>query len=681
MLKVKINNIDTEVEEGLTVIQACEKVGVEIPRFCYHEKLSIAGNCRMCLVEIEKSPKPVASCAMPVAEGMNIKTNTKLVEKARKGVMEFLLANHPLDCPVCDQGGECDLQDQSMYYGVDKSRFKENKRSVPEKYMGPLIKTQMTRCIHCTRCIRFATEIAGVPELGAIGRGEDMQITTYLEKAMQSELSANVIDLCPVGALTSKPYVFEARPWELKKTESIDVMDAVGSNIRVDTYGWEVKRILPRINEDINEEWISDKTRYACDGLQNQRLDLPLKKDASGKFIKSTWNEVFNILKEKIDKADKKKICGFSGDLVNMETLFIFKEFFNKILISDNIESRTRNTYLNSEKRENYLFNSSINGIEDSDFIFLIGTNPRFEATILNSRIRKSYLKNKIKIISLSDIGDLTYPYESLDGKTENIKKIIEGSHPISDDLKNSKRPIVIFGQSALKSKSAEYLFESMKNYLSKINKISKEWNSINIISENASTVGSFDLGIYKKSNDRNEILKKINDNFFDVIFLLGQDSLNINKKNEFIIYQGSHGDKGAEIADLILPGAAYTEQDGFYTNLEGKIQKAFKASFPPGSAKEDWIIINELAEKISGKKLFKDKNELDNAMLNFLKIFNEKDLNKESNNISNSSFIDEKIEIQNVDYYYSNPIARSSKTMFECRNQKINVKSTGTEG
>ena len=681
MLKVKINNIDTEVEEGLTVIQACEKVGVEIPRFCYHEKLSIAGNCRMCLVEIEKSPKPVASCAMPVAEGMNIKTNTKLVEKARKGVMEFLLANHPLDCPVCDQGGECDLQDQSMYYGVDKSRFKENKRSVPEKYMGPLIKTQMTRCIHCTRCIRFATEIAGVPELGAIGRGEDMQITTYLEKAMQSELSANVIDLCPVGALTSKPYVFEARPWELKKTESIDVMDAVGSNIRVDTYGWEVKRILPRINEDINEEWISDKTRYACDGLQNQRLDLPLKKDASGKFVKSTWNEVFNILKEKIDKADKKKICGFSGDLVNMESLFIFKEFFNKILISDNIESRTRNTYLNSEKRENYLFNSSINGIEDSDFIFLIGTNPRFEATILNSRIRKSYLKNKIKIISLSDVGDLTYPYEFLDGKTENIKKIIEGSHPISDDLKNSKRPIVIFGQSALKSKSAEYLFESMKNYLSKINKISKEWNSINIISENASTVGSFDLGIYKKSNDRNEVLKKLNDNFFDVIFLLGQDSLNINKKNEFIIYQGSHGDKGAEIADLILPGAAYTEQDGFYTNLEGKIQKAFKASFPPGSAKEDWIIINELAEKISGKKLFKDKNELDNAMLNFLKIFNEKDLNKVSSNISNSSFIDEKIEIQNVDYYYSNPIARSSKTMFECRNQKINVKSTGTEG
>ena len=611
MLKVKINNIDTEVEEGLTVIQACEKVGVEIPRFCYHEKLSIAGNCRMCLVEIEKSPKPVASCAMPVADGMNIKTNTKLVEKARKGVMEFLLANHPLDCPVCDQGGECDLQDQSMYYGVDKSRFKENKRSVPEKYMGPLIKTQMTRCIHCTRCIRFATEIAGVTELGAIGRGEDMQITTYLEKAMQSELSANVIDLCPVGALTSKPYVFEARPWELKKTESIDVMDAIGSNIRVDTYGWEVKRVLPRINEDINEEWISDKTRYACDGLQNQRLDSPLKKDASGKFVKSSWNEVFNLLKEKIDKTDKKKICGFSGDLANMESLFIFKEFFNKILNSENIESRAKNTYLNVEKRENYLFNSSIKGIEESDFIFLIGTNPRFEATILNSRIRKSYLKNKTKIISLSDVGDLTYPYEPLDGKIENIKKIIEDNHSVSDDLKKAKKPIIIFGQSALLSKSAEYMFESLKNYLSKNSKITDEWNSMNIISENASSIGSLDLGIYKISNDRNEVLKKLNDNFFEVIFLLGQDNLNFNKKNEFIIYQGSHGDKGAEIADLILPGAAYTEQDGFYTNLEGKMQKAFKASFPPGSAKEDWIIINELAEKISGKELFKDKNEL----------------------------------------------------------------------
>ena len=352
MFKVKVNNIDIEIEEGLTVLQACEQAGVEIPRFCYHEKLSIAGNCRMCLVEIEKSPKPVASCAMPVAEGMKIKTNTPFVEKSRKGIMEFLLANHPLDCPVCDQGGECDLQDQSMFYGIDKSRYKENKRAVPEKNMGPLIKTQMTRCIHCTRCIRFATEVAGVTELGAIGRGENMQITTYLEKSMESELSANVIDLCPVGALTSKPYVFEARPWELKKTETIDVMDAVGSNIRVDTYGWEVKRVLPRINEDINEEWISDKTRYACDGIKNQRLDTPyIKKE--GKFIETSWDLAFNHIVEKIKKTSSEKIAGLTGDLINMETLYIIKDFFQKTIKSKNLESRIDNFYVNDNDREN----------------------------------------------------------------------------------------------------------------------------------------------------------------------------------------------------------------------------------------------------------------------------------------------------------------------------------------
>jgi NADH-quinone oxidoreductase subunit G len=419
MLKLKVNEIEVEVEEGLTVLQACEKAGVEIPRFCYHEKLSIAGNCRMCLVEMEKSPKPIASCAMPAADGMVIKTNTPKIEKSRKGVMEFLLTNHPLDCPVCDQGGECDLQDQSMFYGIDKSRFKENKRSVPDKNMGPLIKTQMTRCIHCTRCIRFATEIAGVPELGAIGRGEDMQITTYLEQSIQSELSGNVIDLCPVGALTSKPYVFEARPWELKKTESIDVMDAVGSNIRVDTYGWEVKRILPLINEDINEEWISDKTRYACDGLSNQRLDTPYIK-YNGKFEKATWDEVFKIIKSKIKNTSKDKIAGFVGDLANMESSYIFKEFFNRTLDTNNYDCRTANYYTNIDERENYLFNSKINGIEDSDLIFLIGTNPRFEATILNARIRKSYVNNLTKILSLTDVGDLTYPYKTLRWKNKN---------------------------------------------------------------------------------------------------------------------------------------------------------------------------------------------------------------------------------------------------------------------
>ncbi len=680
MLKLKVNEIDIEVEEGLTVLQACEKAGVEIPRFCYHEKLSIAGNCRMCLVELEKSPKPVASCAMPAAEGMNIKTNTEFVEKARKGVMEFLLANHPLDCPVCDQGGECDLQDQSMFYGVDKSRYKENKREVSEKNMGPLIKTQMTRCIHCTRCVRFATEVAGVTEIGAIGRGEDMEITTYLEQSMQSELSANVVDLCPVGALTSKPYVFEARPWELKKTESIDVMDAIGSNIRVDTYGWEVKRILPRINEDINEEWISDKTRYACDGLLNQRLDTPYIK-YNGKFEKASWNEVFNIIKSKFKNADKDKICGMSGDLVNMETLYIFKEFFNKTLGSYNVESRSDHTYLNSKKRENYLFNSTINGIEEADFILLIGSNPRYEATILNARIRKAYLQNKTKIISLNDVGDLTYPYESLDGDIENIKKITEDNHEVSSLIKEAKKPLIIFGQSSLKTKSAKYIFESVKSFLKKNNKMSDEWNSLNTISENASTVGSFDLGLYKTVDGSNEVLKDLENHMFEIVYLLGVDNLKFEKKNEFVIYQGSHGDKGAEIADIILPGAAYTEQNGYFTNLEGKIQKAYKASFPPEEAKEDWLIINELAEAMNHRKLFNDKDELDSSLLNQINLFIEKDKSIKSSTVENVEFKQEILKIENEDYYYSNAIARASKTMLECKTAKVNLKLTGTEG
>ena len=680
MLKLKVNEIDIEVEEGLTVLQACEKAGVEIPRFCYHEKLSIAGNCRMCLVEMEKSPKPIASCAMPAAEGMNIKTNTEFVEKARKGVMEFLLANHPLDCPVCDQGGECDLQDQSMFYGVDKSRYKENKREVSEKNMGPLIKTQMTRCIHCTRCVRFATEVAGVPEIGAIGRGEDMQITTYLEQSMQSELSANVVDLCPVGALTSKPYVFEARPWELKKTETIDVMDAIGSNIRVDTYGWEVKRILPRINEDINEEWISDKTRYACDGLLSQRLDTPYIK-YNGKFEKASWNEVFSIIKSKFKNTDKDKICGITGDLVNMETLYLFKEFFNKTLGSYNIESRSNHNYLNPQKRENYLFNSTINGIEEADFIFLVGTNPRYEATILNARIRKAYLQNKTKIISLSDVGDLTYPYKSLDGSIENIKDITENNHYISDLIKNAKRPLIILGQSSLKSVSAKYTFESIKSFLKVNGKISKDWNSLNIISENAATVGGFDLGLYKTEDGSNEVLKDLENNKFEIVYLLGVDNLEFKKKSEFIIYQGSHGDKGAEMADIILPGAAYTEQNGYFTNLEGKLQKAYKASYPPEDAKEDWMIINEIAEVMNHRKLFNDKDELDSSLLNQLNLYLEKDVSTKSSDIENLKFYKEILKITNEDYYYSNVIARASKTMFECKSAKTKLKSTGTEG
>ena len=675
MIKLKVNDQDIEIDDGLTVLQACEKAGAEIPRFCYHEKLSIAGNCRMCLVEMEKSPKPIASCAMPATDGMVIKTNTEKVEKARKGVMEFLLANHPLDCPVCDQGGECDLQDQSMYYGIDKSRYKENKRYVPEKYMGPLIKTQMTRCIHCTRCIRFATEIAGVPEIGAIGRGEDMQITTYLEQAMQSELSANVIDLCPVGALTSKPYVFEARPWELKKTETIDVMDAVGSNIRVDTYGWEVKRVLPLINEDINEEWISDKTRYSCDGLKNQRLDHPYSK-INGKLTKTSWKDAYQKIVQRVKGTSKDKIAAFTGDLINMENMFSIKEFFEKIIGNKNIESRACNKYVNLNDRENYLFNSSINGIEESDLLILVGTNPRYEATMLNSRIRKSYLNNKTEIFSFTDVGDLTYPYSVIKGHTNSFKEFLESKGDLFEKYKNSKKPIIIFGSSFFKIKSAEYLFNKTKDFLKENIKTEKNWNPLNIISKNASEVGAYNLGIVSGNNGYNKNLEYLKKNIFEVVFLFGQDDLEIKKENEFIVYIGHHGDKGAELADVILPCPAFTEQDGYYTNLEGKIQKAYKATYAPGEAKEEWLIINELSNLLKGKILFKDREYLIDSMRNFLKISTKPDCI-----IGDGKFYDEIFSIDNIDYYYSNVISRASKTMTECRNLRLSLKKTGTEG
>ena len=664
MPKIIINDKEIDFEEGMTVLQACELAGAEIPRFCYHERLSIAGNCRMCLVEMEKSPKPVASCAMPAADGMRIKTNTPFVDKARKGVMEFLLANHPLDCPVCDQGGECDLQDQSLFYGFDSSRYTENKRQVKEKYMGPLIKTQMTRCIHCTRCVRFATEVAGIPELGAIGRGEDMEITTYLEKSMESELSANVIDLCPVGALTSKPYAFEARPWELKKTETIDVMDAVGSNVRVDTYGWEVKRILPRVNEDINEEWISDKTRYACDGLLKQRLDTPFIRE-NGKLKKSSWDQAYSLLINKLKYFNPNEIAGIVGGLADLEMAYSFKSFFNFDIGSKNIESREDRTYINPNDRMNYIFNSSINGIENADFILLVGTNPRLEATILNLRIRKAYLKNNIKIYSVGNPGDLTYPYINIGSSTKIIKEIVSNNNKISEILKKSKKPLVIIGESALYGKAGQYIFESLKDFLLKNNFIKKDWNALNILSQQASRVGSIDLGIHSIDDKNNfSFFDKLDNNEFKFVYLLGSDNFNFSKEGKFIVYQGSHGDKGAEIADIILPGAAYTEKNGLFVNLEGRLQNAYKASYPPGDAKEDWIILKDLSNRMKKKFKFNDIHALRKTIQN--EINNKK--NDNYGKINNIDFIDKEISIKSIDYYYTNPIARSSKVMSECR-------------
>ena len=676
MPNIIINNKEVEFEEGMTVLQACELVGAEIPRFCYHERLSIAGNCRMCLVEMEKSPKPVASCAMPAVDGMKIKTNTSFVEKARKGVMEFLLANHPLDCPVCDQGGECDLQDQSLFYGLDNSRYTENKRQVQEKYMGPLIKTEMTRCIHCTRCIRFATEVAGIPELGAIGRGEDMEITTYLEKSMESELSANVIDLCPVGALTSKPYAFEARPWDLKKTETIDIMDAVGSNIRVDTYGWEVKRVLPRVNEDINEEWISDKTRYACDGLLKQRLDTPYIRE-NGRLQKSSWSQTLKLLVTKLKSFDPNEVAGLVGDLADLEMIYSFKSFFEKSVGSTNLECRQGKIYINPQERMNYIFNSSINGIEDSDFILLVGTNPRLEATILNTRIRKAYINNRLKIYSIGNPGDLTYPYQSIGSNTSVIREIVSGSHEISGKIKKSKKPLVIIGESALYEKTGQYVFETLKSFLFSNNFIRKDWNALNILNQQASRVGAIDLGVYSINEKENFLFfDKLDNNDFKFVYLLGADNINFDKKDKFVVYQGSHGDKGAEIADIILPGAAYTEKNGLFVNLEGKLQNAYKASYPPGDAREDWIIFKDLA------KMMKKPLEYNNVK--YLRESINKDIQQKINNVVNKTneidFVDENISIKPIDYYYTNPIARASKIMGECKQISKKLLFTGIE-
>ena len=681
LINIKINNKELEVDKNLTVMQACEIAGEEIPRFCYHDKLSIAGNCRMCLVEIEKAPKLVSSCTMPLMEGMSIITNSEKVNAGRKGVMEFLLINHPLDCPICDQGGECDLQDQAMYYGFDKSRYSENKRAVDNKNMGPLVNTIMTRCIHCTRCVRFATEVAGVPEIGAIGRGENMQITTYLEKSMESELSANVIDLCPVGALTSKPYAFEARPWELKKTESVDVMDAVGSNIRVDTYNWEVKRILPRLNNDINEEWISDKTRYSCDGLLKQRLDVPyIKKE--NKLQKSNWDEALDLLIKKIKEVQPNEIAGHIGDMINMENALGFKKLFN-LIKSNNLEFREKKFYINSSEKMNYIFNSSINGIEQSDLILLIGTNPRHEASMLNARIRKAFVQKKVPIFSIGDPGDLTYDYKIISDKTDEIKKIINNESELSNKILSAKNPIIIIGESVLELESGKYIFEEIKNFLIQNNKISQEWNPLNILIQNASTVGLLDLKIIPDQKENNfTFFNNLENKKFKLLYLLGSDNLDFKKDNEFVVYQGSHGDRGAEIADIVLPSATYTEQEGLYENLEGRVQECKKASYPIGESLEDWKIFNRIIKKMGlndTTNFDQLRKEVLNSIPNFSEL-NELPKNVESKNSKiQSNFVSEKITIRELDYYYTNSISRSSKTMSECRQIRQKIKKDGT--
>lgn len=607
----KVNGKEVTFEQGMTVLQVCELAGEEIPRFCYHERLAIAGNCRMCLVEIEGGPpKPAASCAMPAAEGMAVHTNTPRVKKAREGVMEFLLVNHPLDCPICDQGGECDLQDQAMAYGVGKSRLKDTKRAVGEKYMGPLIKTHMTRCIHCTRCIRFATDIAGVEELGAVGRGEHMEIVSYLEKSLTSELSGNVVDLCPVGALTSKPYAYKARPWELVKTESIDVLDAVGSNIRIDSKGKEVMRILPRLNEALNEEWISDKTRYACDGLKVQRLDRPYVK-RNGKLVPATFEEAYHNIAEKFRSLDPKNIAAIAGDMADCESLFALKTMLRK-LGAVHYDCRQDGAKLDASVRVSYLFNTTVAGIEQADACLLVGTNPRIEAALVNARIRKRYLQNHLPVALAGKEADLNYPYSYLGDSLLLLEEIAKGKQPFSKVLKEAKRPMLIIGGTALACGNSENIFAITRQIAEKYNMVQPDWNGYNILHTAAGRVGGLELGfVPEKGGMATEgIIAGCEKGSIEAVILLGADEIDTHRlKKSFVVYIGHHGDKGAEVADVVFPATAYTEKNATYVNMEGRPQQTQVAVFAPGEAKEDWKIIVELA-RASGVALHYDTLE-----------------------------------------------------------------------
>ncbi|MCX7326390.1 MAG: NADH-quinone oxidoreductase subunit NuoG [Hyphomicrobiales bacterium] len=604
MTKLLIDGIEVDVPADFTVLQACEAAGAEIPRFCFHERLSIAGNCRMCLVEVKGGPpKPQASCAIGVRDlrpGPNgeppvVMTKSPMVKKAREGVMEFLLLNHPLDCPICDQGGECDLQDQAMAYGVDNSRYAENKRAVENKYIGPLVKTEMNRCIHCTRCVRFTTEVAGGTDLGAIGRGEDMEITTYLERAMTSELQGNIIDLCPVGALTSKPYAFNARPWELQKTESIDVMDAVGSAIRVDSRGTEVMRIMPRTNDAVNEEWISDKTRFIWDGLKTQRLDRPYIRK-NGQLQPASWGEALQLVADKLKATAPARIGALAGDLAAVEEMFALKSLMTSLGVA-NIDCRTDGAELDASLgRAGYTLNAGIAGIEDADAILLIGTNTRKEASLVNTRIRKRWLKGGVTISVIGEKADLTYDYNYLGAGPDSLSELVKTYGSVT-----AKKPLVIVGQGTLSRPDGAAVLSMAAQFASQIGAVREDWNGFAVLHTAASRVGALDLGFVPGEGGLSATAM-LAPGAVDVLYLLGVDEVEV-PAGAFVIYQGSHGDRGAHRADVILPGAAYTEKSGTFVNTEGRVQMTSRAVFPPGEAKEDWAILRALSGSL-GKVL-----------------------------------------------------------------------------
>ncbi|MGB0747352.1 MAG: NADH-quinone oxidoreductase subunit NuoG [Magnetospiraceae bacterium] len=604
MPKLTIDGTEIEVDAGLTVLQACEEAGVEIPRFCYHERLSIAGNCRMCLVEMERAPKLIASCAMPVAEGMVIKTNSPKVKEGRAGVMEFLLVNHPLDCPICDQGGECDLQDQAQAYGQFHGRFQEMKRTVPEKDYGPLIRAVMTRCIHCTRCIRFCEQVAGTPQLGGIGRGEHMEVTDYVGGAIASEMSGNLVDICPVGALTSIPYQFHARPWELTKTQGVDVFDAVGANIRIDTRGNEVMRVMPRINEDVNEEWLADKSRFAVDGLKRQRLDKPyLRKD--GKLAPASWDDAFAAIAEKLNGLDGKKIGALVGDQADAESMFALKELMTA-LGSPNLDCRQDGAALDGSARAGYLFNSTIAGIDEADVILLVGTNPRWEAPVINTRIRGRYLRGGLTVGVVGAMPDLNYKAEHLGDSLEDFSKLANGRSNFAKALKDAERPMVILGTGPLTRPDGAAVLAEVRSVCESLGVIKDGWNGFNVLQMAASRVAGLDMGFVPGAGglDTQGIVASAGAGAIEAVYLLGADEIDMSALGKaFVIYQGHHGDAGAHRADVVLPGAAYTEKNGTWVNTEGRVQRGLKAAVPPGEAREDWAILRALSGKL-GKTL-----------------------------------------------------------------------------
>ena len=673
MTKIVVDGREVDVPADYTLLQACEAAGAEIPRFCFHERLSIAGNCRMCLVELKGAPKPVASCAWgvrdcrpgPNGEAPQVSTKSAVVKKARHGIMEFLLINHPLDCPICDQGGECDLQDQAMAFGVAGSRFHENKRAVEDKYIGPIVRTSMNRCIHCTRCVRFTSEVAGTGDMGAIGRGEDMEITTYLESAMDSELQGNVADLCPVGALLQKPAAFKARPWEMTKTQVIDVMDALGSNIRVDSRGREVLRILPRINDDVNEEWISDKTRHIVDGLKAQRLDRPYVRKG-GRLVPATWGEAFATIAARVKGADAKRIGFIAGDLVSAEDMFAFKALADG-LGSPNLDCRQDGSKLHPRHgRGSYLFNATVAGIERATSLLIIGANPRRESPVLNARIRKRWRMGDFPIQVIGEHADLTYAYDYLGAGTDTLKDLASKAEKLGD------RPMVIVGQGALSRPDGGAVLALAAKVAQAIGAVSDGWNGFSVLHTAASRVAGLDLGLVPGEGGM-DAPAMAEPGALDVLFLLGADEITVGP-GAFVVYQGSHGDRGAHRADVILPGAAYTEKAGLYVNTEGRVQQSDRAVFPPGEAREDWAILRALSDQLGSRLPFDNyralKSALQAAVPHMAMV--EHVVPAEGDVLGTlaglGGDVDRAAFVSPVaDFYLTNPIARCSAVMAEC--------------